>query len=128
MQRADYTLHSHLLDFKQRTAWHAMDSPRPMLSTPSFVLPLTLTAPASMPSAAGKIRAHRIEIRQQLRLLRDHRHIDVRHSIARFVHPRDRALQQRDAVGALPLADRYQETAARCRPRPAAPSTASVTA
>ncbi len=74
-----------------------------MLSTPSLVLPLTLTAPASTAERRGEIPPHRIEIRQQLRLLRDHRHVDVRHRVAGLANRRDRAFQQLDAVGALPF-------------------------
>ena len=51
------------------TAWQAIDSPRPMLSTPSFVLPFTLTARHLTPSAARQVGAHRRQVRHELRPL-----------------------------------------------------------
>ena len=75
----------------------------------------------------GEIRPHRIEIRKQLRLLRNHRHIHVRHAVTGLVHLRDRAFQQRDAVGALPFGS-VSGNSRPMSPMPAAPSTASVTA
>ena len=46
-------------------------------STPSFVLPFTLTRPASMPSARGDARADRVAVRPDLRALEDDDDVDV---------------------------------------------------
>ena len=55
---------------KSATAWQAIDSPRPMLSTPSLVLPFTLTARGVDAEGGGEVGAHRLEVRQQLGPLR----------------------------------------------------------
>ena len=84
------------------TAWTAIDSPAPIESTPSLVLPFTLTCDASQSSAPARLRANRVDVRRQLRLLRDDDDVDVDDRIARVVHDGHRAPQQLDAVGVLP--------------------------
>ena len=59
------------------TACAAIASPRPTASTPSLVLPLTLTRSAAMPSAAASPRANLVDERRNLRPLEDHGDVDV---------------------------------------------------
>ncbi len=59
------------------TAWAAIASPRPTASTPSLVLPFTLTRLASMPSAAATARLDRVAVRSDLRALEDDDDVDV---------------------------------------------------
>ena len=99
------------------TACTAMASPRPIASTPSLVLPLTLTRarryPAPRPAAPD-----RLHVRRELRPLEDH-------DASTFADTRSRAsrrcatarAQQLEARRHPSTADRCRESAGRCRPR-----------
>src|SRR5438046_691870 len=76
----------------------AIASPRPMASTPSFVLPLMLTRPASMPRGAGPPRPGRRARAPRGREIGLRGDLHVRRIAGHDVHGVARALGERRLV------------------------------
>ena len=110
-------------------AWTAIASPRPTASTPSLVLPLMLTRVGVDAERRGD--ATRASRRRRSRAS-GARAITVTSTLPTskplLGDERDGAPQQVEARRRPSSADRCRESAGRCRPAPAAPRIASVTA